>query len=75
MEIEFDPDKRNKIFAERGLDLGRVAELFAGPHIEVEDIRTDYGEPRFITIGALDGRLMVVVWTPRGERRRIISLR
>jgi uncharacterized protein len=37
--------------------------------------RKDYGEPRFITIGSLDGRMVVSVWTPRGAVRRIISLR
>jgi len=35
----------------------------------------DYGEPRFITVGWLHGRLVVLAWTPRGEIRRIISLR
>ncbi len=30
---------------------------------------------RFITVGRLDVRLVVMVWTPRGEVRRIISMR
>ena len=30
---------------------------------------------RFITVGLLDARLVVLVWTPRGEVRRIISMR
>jgi len=34
-----------------------------------------YPEDRFITVGWLDTRLVVLVWTPRGEVRRIISLR
>ena len=38
-------------------------------------MRLDYGEDRFITIGKLDGRMVVVVWTRRSETRRIISLR
>jgi uncharacterized DUF497 family protein len=41
----------------------------------VEDDRRDYGEPRFITIGFLDARMVVMVWTPRREALRIISLR
>ena len=40
-----------------------------------EDARFDYGEPRFTTVGVLDGRMVIVVWTPRGEVRRIISMR
>jgi len=35
----------------------------------------DYEEDRFITVGWLQARLVVLVWTPRGEVRRIISMR
>jgi uncharacterized DUF497 family protein len=33
------------------------------------------GETRFITAGFLDNRLVVLVWTPRGEARHIMSMR
>ncbi len=75
MQIDFDPDKRDKTMAERGLDFGRTEEVFAGRHFIAEDTREDYSEPRTITVGKLDGRMVVVVWTPRGEARRIISVR
>ena len=35
----------------------------------------DYEEDRFITFGCLDDNMIVMVWTPRGEARRIISIR
>jgi len=35
----------------------------------------NYGERRFITLGFLDDRLIVVVWTERSPKRRIISMR
>ena len=54
------------------LDAGLV---FAGRTITVQDARRDYGEDRFITAGHLAGRCIVLVWTPRGEARRIISMR
>ena len=60
---------------ERGLDFARAGEIFAGRHFTAEDAREDYSEPRFITLGKLDGRMVVMVWTPRGEARRIISMR
>jgi uncharacterized DUF497 family protein len=41
----------------------------------IVDDRKDYSEPRFITIGLLDGRMVATVWTPRGDVRRMISLR
>ena len=49
--------------------------MFAGLTSTVVDHRFDYGETRFITAGHLDERLIVVVWTQRGEARHIISMR
>jgi hypothetical protein len=34
-----------------------------------------YGEPRFITAGRLDERMVVIAWTPRGIARRVTSMR
>jgi uncharacterized DUF497 family protein len=75
VRIEFDPTKRETTLEHRGLDMARAAEIFAGATLTIADDRKDYGEPRFITIGRLDGRMVVSVWTPRGAARRIISLR
>ena len=75
MEIEFDPAKRAITLIHRGLDFARCTEVFAGPHLQLEDTRQDYGERRFIVFGFLDGREVVIVWTPRGDARRIISMR
>lgn len=36
-------------------------------------MRRDYGEPRYLVTGEVDGPTITVVWTPRGNRRRIIS--
>ena len=55
--------------------MARAEEVFAGPALTVEDDRHDYGEDRFLTIGLLDGAMVVLVWTPRGGADRIISLR
>ena len=75
MQIEYDPSKRDKTLLERGLDFARAGEVFAGSHFTQEDTRENYLEPRFITAGRLDDRVVILVWTPRGEVRRIISLR
>jgi uncharacterized protein len=75
MPIEFDAAKRDKTLAERGLDFARATEVFAGIHLTAPDSRQDYTEDRFITLGHLEGRLVVLVWTPRDEVRRIISMR
>ena len=75
MQVEFDSAKRDQALAERGLDFARAAEVFASKHFTAEDDRQDYAEDRFVTAGVLDARLVIVIWTPRGEVRRIISMR
>lgn len=75
MLIEFDSQKRDKTLAERGLDFANAAKVFDGHQFTLEDDRQDYSEPRFITVGKLDGRMVMIVWTPRGITRRIISMR
>lgn len=75
MKIEFDAAKRAGTLEERGLDMARAGEVFDGATLTIEDDRMDYGEPRYITIGFLDERMVVLVWTPRGDVHRIISMR
>ena len=75
MDFEFDPAKRAWTLAERGLDMAEVGAIFEGSVITYPDDRRDYAEPRFITVGRLRGRMVVVVWTPRGNAYRIVSLR
>jgi len=75
VQITFDPAKRAKTLLERGLDFARAGEVFAGHHFTAEDTRPGYDEPRFITVGTLDGRMVVMVWTPRGNETRVISMR
>ena len=75
MEIEFDQDKRNITLRERKLDFAEAAAVFAGPVLIRPDNRHEYGETRFITLGVLDEKIVALVWTPRGEKRHIISMR
>jgi uncharacterized DUF497 family protein len=75
MKIEFDQAKQEKTLAERDLDFARLDEVFSGVHFTAQDLRQDYTEDRFITMGDLDDRLVVLVWTPRDEVRRVISMR
>jgi uncharacterized protein len=73
--VSFDPGKQHLTLQMRGLDMARSAEIFAGSTLTVEDTRLDYDEPRWITVGYLDQRMVVLVWTYRDETTRIISLR
>jgi uncharacterized protein len=75
VDLEFDPVKRLLTLQHRGLDMADAARVFDGPCLSFPDMRRDYGENRTITLGYLDGRMVVLVWTLRGAARRIISLR
>jgi uncharacterized DUF497 family protein len=74
MDITYDPQKRALILETRGLDLDDAVHVFAGPTLDIEDDRKDYGETRWVTFGLLGDRLVAVVWTARGKRRHIITM-
>lgn len=75
MKITFDPAKSQATLQDRGLDFSDAASVFAGLTLTVIDDRRDYGEVRNQTVGFLVGRMVMVVWTQRGDARHIISMR
>jgi uncharacterized protein len=75
MRLEWDDSKRSRTLEKRGLDFAEASRIFESVEIELEDDRTDYGEVRVVTFGYLGDRPVAVVWTRRGECRRIISMR
>jgi len=75
MQFEWDEEKRQTNIRKHGIDFVGVEELFTGYAVTMEDSRFDYEETRFITIGLLNGRIVVVVHTERREAIRIISIR
>lgn len=75
MKITYDPAKREATLTERGLDFEDAAAIFGGATLTDEDARYDYGERRFQTVGFLDDAMVMVVWTPRGAARHVISMR
>lgn len=75
LKIEFDAAKRERTLLDRDVDFARALEIFENHNYTELDTRKAYGEERYITAGRLDGRMMLVAWTPRGEVRRIISMR
>jgi uncharacterized DUF497 family protein len=75
MKITFDPVKRANTLRDRSLDFADAEEVFAGKALNIPDQRRDYGEPRIITVGLLRGRMVIVVWTPRGNGRHVFSMR
>lgn len=75
MRITYDSAKRNKTLSERGLDFEDARLVFGGTTVEVVDDRKDYGERRIICYGLLEGRVVVIGYTPRGTVRHVFSMR
>jgi uncharacterized protein len=62
-DIEYDPAKRAATLAARDLDMDRAGDTFDGPHPIIPDVRQDYGEDRYVTVGHLDSRMVIPAWT------------
>ena len=75
LEYEWDERKRLENIGRRGVDFRLAASIFRGPVIESEDARNPYGETRWRALGETDGEHFLVVYTWRGQTRRIISAR
>jgi len=74
MRFIWDERKRRANIRKHGIDIVDAVEIFAGPTLEQEDDREDYGEIRVVAIGRLRGVLVTVIYTDRNEdERRIIS--
>lgn len=76
MEFEWDEYKNQRNIEKHGFDFADAFHLFELPMVIDLDNREDYGEDRYIGIGLLSGRVVVVVYTEPDEKTvRIISLR
>jgi hypothetical protein len=75
VQYVWDDAKRAANLAVHGVDF-TAAYRFDWDTAKVDpDIRRDYGEERFIATGRIGLRIHVLVFTPRGELVRVISLR
>ena len=75
-EFEWDPDKEAANLQKHGISFTQAAAAFRDPFaVDWIDDREDYGEERVVLLGMTDGSVLVVVYTERGSRRRIISAR
>ena len=75
MEIEFDPEKAaaNPINHE-GVTFDEAKPVLLDPFVLTREDADAQNEQRFVSLGmGGKGRILVTVWTLRGERIRIIS--
>lgn len=73
MNFEWDNDKQQGNLQKHGVDFLDAVRIYSNPVLEWIDTRKDYNEERIITIGFDEGDYFVVVFTWRGEKRRVIS--
>ena len=75
MRFEWDEVKRRLNVRRHGIDFVDAVEIFDGITLTVEDTRFDYGETRYVTLGLLKGRVVVLAHTEQDDVIRIISAR
>jgi uncharacterized DUF497 family protein len=77
LEFEWDKAKAKANFRRHGVSFDLAKTVFRDPFaIERLDDREEYGEKRFVIVGAAEGKaLLFVAYTEREERIRIISAR
>jgi uncharacterized protein len=75
VRFEWDEAKRRINIRKHSIDFIDVPSVFRGVTVTIEDTRFDYGETRFVTLGLLKGRVVVVVHTEQDDVIRIISVR
>jgi uncharacterized DUF497 family protein len=75
MSFEWDENKRQRNLRHHGIDFEDAKEIWQGPVLEVPSSQKHSGEDRFLAIGQTESRFLTVVFTWRGNNRRIISAR
>lgn len=75
MQYEWDEAKRQSNIQKHGIDFVGIEKAFVSTTVTILDDRFDYGEFRFLTLGMLSGRVVVIAHTETPEVIRIISVR
>jgi uncharacterized DUF497 family protein len=71
----WDDTKRKLNIKKHGIDFINAPMVFDSYTLTIEDDRFDYGEKRFVTVGILEKRIVVIVHTEDNDSIRIISIR
>lgn len=76
MDFEWDETKNQTNICNHGVSFETARRIFEGPVFRWLDVRRDYGEDRYISVGSIGaGVLLVVAYTERNRRIRLISAR
>jgi uncharacterized protein len=75
MLFKWYEQKRLENLSKHGIDFVDTKEICQGEVSEVPSEQQEHGEQRHLAYGVLEGRIIAVVFTWRGEARRLISAR
>lgn len=75
MQFIWHEPKRQANLKKHEMDFADAERVFAGPTFTFEDDREDYGEQRWVTLGLLGAKVVVIVHTETAEEIRVISIR
>ena len=75
MQFTWHEPKRQSNLKKHGVDFNDAERVFSGPIFTFEDDRKPYGEQRWVTLGLLGMRVIVIVHTETKDEIRIISMR
>jgi len=76
VNFEWDEQKNAINIRKHGFDFAEAWEIYDSPMLTAPDTREDYGEERWVGIGFLRERIVVIVFAePSDGIIRIISLR
>jgi uncharacterized protein len=75
MRFTWDGNKQESNWAKHGFDFADAERVFKGATFTFEDDRYAYAEQRFVTLGLLNGVVVVIAHTEQGSEIRIISMR
>ncbi len=76
MDFEWDDAKAEANLRKHKISFRAAGRVFDDPLVLVEqDFSEDYGEDQFLATGRVEGLLIPVAYTERGDRFRIISAR
>ena len=76
VKFEWDDAKNDTNMRKHGIGFEQAQLIFDGPTLDVVDDRQDYGETRIVSLGLLEGVVVLsVAHTDREGRIRLISAR
>ena len=64
----WDEAKRQQNLQDHSIDFADLDGFFDGDLLTREDVRENYGEVRYQSIGVFNGVALFVAWPPRGEQ-------